>query len=323
MNRPIIQWCVASAMLAALATVSRAQAVSPANPLPTGQLVDVGGYRVHLVCYGSARSTEPTVLIVGAGASFEWGSVIPAVATRTRVCAYDHSGTVWSDDGPTDSCILRVREVTTALERTGIAGPFVVVGHSVGALVARLFADRHPDRTAGMVIVDHAAAFPVQNVSLPEPAAPLAATPVIPGHIAQGQRVPIGEAAFAKLPATDFALHQWAASRPRDLASRQRSPSILRGCTAALGSGTSLSEAPLGDRPLVVLHVNDGEVISKTAGASPYARLQQQLAALSRNSRIVQVDRTSHYIMLDRPDAVIAALNKTLDQIRAPRDSKR
>ncbi len=66
-------------------------------PAPLGKLVDVGGYRVHLYCTGTG---SPTVVILGAGYSFDWGLVQPEAAGITQVCAYDHSGSAWSDEDP-------------------------------------------------------------------------------------------------------------------------------------------------------------------------------------------------------------------------------
>ena len=125
-------------------------------PAPLGKLVDVGGYRVHLYCTGTG---SPTIVIVGAGFSFNWGLVQPEVAKFTQVCSYDHSGIGWSESGPKDSCSLRVSEVHTALKNAGIKGPYVLVGHSLGGLVARVYAGQYPDEVAGMVFVDHAVHF--------------------------------------------------------------------------------------------------------------------------------------------------------------------
>src|SRR5215472_15007418 len=101
-------------------------------PAPLGKLIDVEGYRVHLYCIGTG---SPTVVIVGAGYSFDWGLVQPEVAKFTQVCSYDHSGIAWSDSGPKDYCSLRVNEVHTALKNLGIKGSYVLVGHSLGGLV--------------------------------------------------------------------------------------------------------------------------------------------------------------------------------------------
>ena len=67
------------------------------EPQPLGTLVDVGGYRIHLYCIGRG---SPTVMIVGAAFSFDWGLVQPEVAKFTRVCTFDPSGTAWSDPPP-------------------------------------------------------------------------------------------------------------------------------------------------------------------------------------------------------------------------------
>ncbi len=103
-----------------IATPSQKGGTDQKAPPPLGKLVDVGGYRVHLYCIGTG---SPTVVIVGAGFSFNWGLVQPEVAGFAQVCSYDHSGIGWSDDGPKDSCSLRVSEVHTALKNAGIKWP--------------------------------------------------------------------------------------------------------------------------------------------------------------------------------------------------------
>src|SRR5579864_2710829 len=151
-------------------------------PAPLGKLIDVGGYRVHLYCIGAG---SPAVVIVGAGYSFDWGLVQPEVATFTQVCSYDHSGIGWSDSGPKDSCSLRVSEVHTALKNAGIKGPYVLVGHSLGGLVARVYVGQHPDEVAGIVFVDHA--FVGAAKGPPPSATPSAATsPATRGGRAHG-----------------------------------------------------------------------------------------------------------------------------------------
>jgi len=99
---------------------------------------------------------SPAVIVVGAGFSFDWGLVQPNVAKFTKVCTYDVSGTAWSDPGPLLTCSERVNEVHKLLTKADLEGPYVLVGLSVGALVARLYASVYASDIAGMVIVDHA-----------------------------------------------------------------------------------------------------------------------------------------------------------------------
>ena len=157
-------WVFAFALFCQASPSAEAQALKPdETPAPLGTLVNVGKYRVHLYCVGTG---DPTVLILGAGPSFAWGLIQPEVAKDTRVCAYDHSGTTWSDDGPADSCALRINEAHVALKQLGVKGPLILVGHSVGGLVARLYAERFPNDVAGIVFVDHA--FSIDRPVVPE-----------------------------------------------------------------------------------------------------------------------------------------------------------
>ena len=126
---------LAIVMLVLLLRIFGAAQTEVGTPPPLGRLVDVGGYRVHLYCVGTGI---PTVVITGAGYSFDWGLVQPEVAKFTRVCVYDHSGVAWSDAGPKDTCSLRVGEVHAAITNAKFDGPYLLVGHSLGALVSRL-----------------------------------------------------------------------------------------------------------------------------------------------------------------------------------------
>src|SRR5512138_3062311 len=102
---------------------------------PPGQLVDVGGYRLHINCTGTG---SPTVVIVaGAGDwSTTWGVVQPEVAKTTRVCTYDRAGLGWSDANSLPSDAARfARELHTLLQNANVPGPYVMVGHSLGGFI--------------------------------------------------------------------------------------------------------------------------------------------------------------------------------------------
>ena len=79
------------------------------------------------------------------------------VASFAHACAYDRAGFGWSDAGPLPSTAGAIAsELHTLLQRSGEPPPYTLVGHSFGALVMRIFAARHRDVTAGLVLVDPA-----------------------------------------------------------------------------------------------------------------------------------------------------------------------
>jgi pimeloyl-ACP methyl ester carboxylesterase len=121
---------------------------------PPGQLVDVGGYRMHIYCTGEG---SPTVILdaLFPGTVSNWAWVQPEIARTTRVCAYDQAGLGWSDSGPQPrDAKQRTRELRTLLTRAGIPGPYVLVGHSLGGLSVRMFADQYPNDVAGMALIE-------------------------------------------------------------------------------------------------------------------------------------------------------------------------
>jgi pimeloyl-ACP methyl ester carboxylesterase len=127
-----------------------------ANPRP-GQLIDVGGHRLHLYCTGAG---SPTVVLEPGlgGASLDMTSIAAAVARDSRVCVYDRAGRGWSDaaDGPQDAA-QTTTDLHTLLDRAHIPGPYVLAGHSFGGLYVLSFAAQYPDQVAGMVLLDSTA----------------------------------------------------------------------------------------------------------------------------------------------------------------------
>jgi pimeloyl-ACP methyl ester carboxylesterase len=264
---------------------------------PIGKLIDVGGYRVHLYCIGSG---SPAVVIVGAGYSFDWALVQPDLSKFTQVCAYDHSGIAWSDPGPTDSCSLRVSEVHSALKNAKISGPFVLVGHSLGALVARLYAAKYPDEVAGMVIVDHA--FVGSLVLPPANSSRSAAPPILIGPSKGPSNVPAGipDRGFERLPSVDYQFHLWANSLPGFSKTMQRNLQMVPECSSDVEAESGNKTVPFSDKPLIVLRTATSNL--------GYEDLQKSLLALSTNSKEVLAENSGHLIMVDRPDLVISAI---------------
>jgi pimeloyl-ACP methyl ester carboxylesterase len=118
--------------------------------------VQVGGHAVYYDCTGTG---SPTV-VLDAGSpetSAAWRWVQPAIARVTRVCSYDRAGLGQSAPAPEGmprSALTQARELHELLARAGVAGPYVVVGHSWGGLIAQVFAHTYPRVVAGAVLLD-------------------------------------------------------------------------------------------------------------------------------------------------------------------------
>jgi pimeloyl-ACP methyl ester carboxylesterase len=121
---------------------------------PPGELIDVGGHRLHAVCHGEGG---PAVLLESgiAASSLSWAVVQPAIAAFTRVWAYDRAGLAWSEPASCPRSFGRiVDELSVVLASVAPTGRIVLVGHSFGSFVVRAFAARQPERVVGLVLID-------------------------------------------------------------------------------------------------------------------------------------------------------------------------
>jgi len=121
---------------------------------PIGKMIDIGGYRLHMIDQGSGNL--PVVIDTGfMGNSFEWLSISSEIAKFARVIIYDRAGYAWSDRSPLPRISENViEELHTMLKNADVAGPYVLVVHSFGGMNMRLFATKYPDEVAGVVLVD-------------------------------------------------------------------------------------------------------------------------------------------------------------------------
>ncbi len=154
---------VATAVLASLSSLASA-APDPPAPAPDlsldvyaepAQLVDIGGGRhLNLRCSGSGAPT--VILESGQGmTSMAWRKLQPLVAKTRRVCAYDRAGLGFSDAAPLPrTAPAAAGDLYALVHAAGIQPPLLLVGHSMGSYVVRLYASAHPQEVAGLVLVD-------------------------------------------------------------------------------------------------------------------------------------------------------------------------
>jgi len=128
-----------------------------AAPVTTGpgMLVDIGGGRsLSLNCSGSG---SPTIVLEAGfgGGMLDWVDVQPPLGRTTRTCSYDRAGLGSSLPIPgVHDASDEINDLRRLLHHAHIGPPYVLVGHSYGGLLVRLFADAHPNETAGVVLVE-------------------------------------------------------------------------------------------------------------------------------------------------------------------------
>ena len=331
----------ASALLLAIATLSASlSAQSDSAPPPPGRLVDLGGYKLHLNCTGSGSPT--VVLSAGAGDfSTDWALVQPKVAAFTRVCSYDRSSAAWSDLGPKPRTVYQeIFDLKRLLRAAGERGPYIVVGQSLGGMVARLFAERYPRQTDGVVLVD--AYSEDAQLSLngkltrlrllakdrPIPA-PRSAAPaddaVTTTELKNAQDFikdvigkPKIEPPFDKLPPDAQRARLWAAVQPKSFA---ESDDYLAEISAKAYAELQRNAHPLGDIPLIVLARTRSDYPPEVAAMliAEHNAQQAKFATLSRKGTEIIVPNSGHHIQLDAPDAVVDAIRRLVDRAQRNR----
>jgi len=276
----------------------------PSGPAP-GVLVDIGGHKLHLRCVGPAGA-GPTVILEAGGGGFsrDWSLVQDLLSSRVRTCAYDRAGLGWSEPGPAPRTMRQeVFELHALLKAAKVRGPFVLVGHSIGGLLVRLYTEQHGSDVVGVVLVDptHESAVlgSVRYGGL-----------VRLREKATGRRVPEprrdGKASTRYNPDDDY------------LAEELQQIFLSR----------KVKPEPLGKRPLIVLAAGRRP---RPPGTSEDQWMQLRvekdglkidLSRLSSNSKFVLDPSSSHAIQIDNPqlvaraiEEVLAALSKGVDLV--------
>ena len=152
---PAILSVFAAVIVAGLSYEALAEKKDSARYPPPGKLVDVGGYRLHLLCKGT--SSGPVVVMVAGGGTPAVVSypMQDRIAEFARVCSYDRAGLGWSDAAAkTLTFADQAANLQTMLHRADIPAPYVFVPESFGSLVVIAFAKIHPEEVAGIAFLD-------------------------------------------------------------------------------------------------------------------------------------------------------------------------
>jgi pimeloyl-ACP methyl ester carboxylesterase len=145
---------VIALVVAGLSYQALAMRADPLHFPAPGRLFDVGGYKLHLYEIGAG---EPSVVLESgiSASSLNWRTVQSEIAKFARVCSYDRAGLGWSDLSPHRGTPTSLADQLRALlQAAEVPSPYLLVGHSFGALVVHAFAAKYADETSGLVLVD-------------------------------------------------------------------------------------------------------------------------------------------------------------------------
>jgi len=267
---------IAFAAMAAF-TLWTAQSQAPA----IDRIADIKGLKLHVRCDGTSAPGMPTVVLeAGAGNSAKtWNDVFAPIAKFARVCAYDRPGLGGSE--PTsqprlpDDIVSTLHALLTDIRESP---PYVMVGHSWGGEIVRLYAMRYPAEVVGLVLIDSSHEDQLRRFAKVPPAPPAGST--------------------AALPA----------------ASPQTQPEVAD--LGAMGE--ALSKSPWhADIPLVVLTRTAPVDGAGDPRGMIWQELQKELATRSPQAEHIIAPKSGHYIQNDDPPLVIDAVHRVFTRASA------
>ncbi|MBW4547721.1 MAG: alpha/beta hydrolase [Symplocastrum torsivum CPER-KK1] len=289
-----------------------------------GQLVDLGGFRLHLNCIG--QGTPTVVMDAGAGApSITWGLVPQKIAEFTRVCTYDRAGLGWSDPNlrtPRTSQ-QSVDELHTLLTQAGIKPPYILVGHSLGGANMRLYASQYPEDVVGLVLVDsslesymtsetwkrikrevwlYQVMRVASRVGVLRLIGELNLLPILEEIKQKIQKYPLAvQALFDTYKSYCYRSHYWA-TVSSEYANLEKSFEQLQAVTS------------LNNLPLLVLVQGAKAPEMSDERFQRWQELQLDLTKLSSNSQYIIAETSGHLIPLEQPDLIVSAVRQLVER---------
>jgi pimeloyl-ACP methyl ester carboxylesterase len=265
--------------------------IEPASQTPDKIVgnVDIGGRSLYIICVGTG---SPTIIFEsGWGADYGlWSKIMLALSPSARLCAYDRAGLGRSDPAPVPRTTRdMMMDLHTLLTEANVPGPYVLVGHSLGGFIVRLYADEHPEQVIGMVLVD--SSHPDQN-----------------------------SAFLAALPPESPNESECVKSFRKDLTEVVDPEELTEGLDFEASAAQVRDLGLIGDLPLGVVTAGLGACDLGAGGPADAAGLyqvwldlQKELTMLSTNSIQIIADHSGHMIPTDQPEAVIEAIQRVME----------
>lgn len=332
-------WSLCASLLATVVFLSSAlmvaqQRTEESAPNAPGQMVDIGGYRLHLYCTGQG---SPTVIFEnGLGDIFaDWALVQPGVAQFTRACSYDRAYEGYSDAGPIPITMhQQAFELHLLLQNAELPPPYILVGHSYGGMLARLFTMTYPHDVAGLVLVDSLHEDTIMGTTMfrslatgkiVPPPQTMQSSPPVPLTPDEQARLdtrkkqleaeasaPVGPP-LDRLPPEALRFRTWAHAHPKWESGAKGLPEIWLPEELQQVHDARVGKVhPFGNIPVVVI----GTTRDNPASLEERRRQLDDMASLSSNSKVVIDGNSGHHVQWDDPAFVVQSVRQDYDAAR-------
>lgn len=340
MNAPIARLVYRVILLFATSALALAEepngaVVTDLSYIRPAHLVDIGhGRKMDILCVG--QGTPTVILDAGLGDQIRaWAIVQPQIARRTRVCSYDRAGLGFSDpsDRPGTSANA-VDDLHQLLIAASVRPPYVLVGHSLGGMYVRLYADKYLSEVAGMVLVDPVSeeqgsrytALDLSTKTLNDRYVAWIRSECIPGSATGFDRFSEIYKRCVGGPDPHFSaeFNDALANNVSTTVHFQAVWSEWVNVFTTSSDQVRAARRTFGDIPLIVLSRAPYELqpnetrTMRDAKNHLWMELHDDLARLSIRGVNRVVPGGGHYIQFDRPEAVVGAVFEVLGEIRAP-----
>lgn len=315
-----------------LAAAARTKARLKKQFPPIGQMVDIGGYRLHMHVEG--EGTPTVILDSGAGGiGLAWELIRPAIAKVTRVVTYDRAGLGWSDPSPKSrKADVMAEELHAMLVNANIPAPYILVGHSLGGPVARQFAAKYPNEVAGLVMVD--SAHEQQMKHFPEAMVKMANS--MKGMM--GVMKSMGKLGIFALKPSLIAIgdngkltKEVVAQMQGVMASSNSHAQALVAESESVYAAETQPVSTLGDLPLTVISHGqlDANAVPPSLGQqvrdeyeAAWQKLQVEIVSLSTRGRRIVAERSGHNVIFDQPEIVIESILEMIELARSQNEAQ-
>ena len=285
------------------------------HPAP-GEMVQLSdGRSIHVQLSGMDNDGPLVILEAGAGSfSSQWAWIQDEISEMTRVLSYDRAGLGWSD-GPVGggTAPAATSDLTEVLAELELDGPYVLVGHSFGAVFSRMYASAHPEDVAGLVLVDPA--HEEQFDRFPAMGDTTAANAMrVLSRVGLFRLFRPFDSFGEDMPAQAFAQWRSVAYTTRYADAQAEEASHL---VDVVSPWFTAQDTDLGDTPLVILQAADAE------WPDPGMKdLQRELVAHSTNSRFEVVPRADHLGIVTHQEHAAVVSSAITELITATEDSR-